>query len=68
MSLEKLMIDGRELPKILQAGMGAGVSNYVLARAVARLGHLGVVSGTGIGTIMTRRLQEGGSKGSPKKR
>lgn len=51
----------RELPTIIQAGMGVGVSNYVLARAVAGLGHLGVVSGTAIGTVMARRLQQGGA-------
>lgn len=39
--------------------MGAGVSDWRLARAVAMTGQLGVVSGTGIDTILTRRLQLG---------
>ena len=33
------------LPKIIQGGMGVGVSNWRLAQAVSRLGQLGVVSG-----------------------
>ncbi len=47
------------LPLIIQGGMGTGVSNWVLARAVARTGHLGVVSGTALDTIFVRRLQDG---------
>ncbi len=39
--------------------MGAGVSNWRLARAVARTGQLGVVSGTALGPILVRRLQTG---------
>jgi len=46
-------------PKIIQGGMGAGVSDWRLAQAVSRLGQLGVVSGTGLDQIMARRLQEG---------
>lgn len=48
-----------ELPTIIQGGMGVGVSNWRLARAVARCGQLGVVSGTAIDLILTRRLQDG---------
>lgn len=47
------------LPVIIQGGMGAGVSGWTLARAVARTGQLGVVSGTGLSTILVRRLQDG---------
>ncbi len=47
------------LPVIIQGGMGVGVSSWQLARAVARRGHLGVVSGTGCETTMVRRLQDG---------
>lgn len=50
-------------PVIIQGGMGAGVSNWVLARAVALRGQLGVVSGTVIDTIMVRRLQDGDAGG-----
>lgn len=46
-------------PKIIQGGMGIGVSNWVLARAVSRLGQLGVVSGTAIDVVFARRLQDG---------
>lgn len=44
---------------IIQGGMGAGVSNWRLARAVSQLGHLGVVSGTALDQILVRRLQDG---------
>ena len=46
-------------PVIIQGGMGAGVSNWRLARSVAQLGHLGVVSGTAVDLIVARRLQDG---------
>ncbi|MGE5926852.1 MAG: nitronate monooxygenase, partial [Gemmatimonadota bacterium] len=39
--------------------MGIGVSNWRLARAVSRRGHLGVVSGTAIDSLLIRRLQDG---------
>ena len=39
--------------------MGVGVSNWRLANAVARLGQLGVVSGTALDTLLVRRLQDG---------
>ena len=39
--------------------MGAAVSNWVLAKATALRGQLGVVSGTGLDTILVRRLQDG---------
>ncbi|MFH1649535.1 MAG: nitronate monooxygenase [Candidatus Woesearchaeota archaeon] len=44
---------------IIQGGMGAGVSNWRLARAVSMTGQLGVVSGTGSPDILLRRLQRG---------
>jgi NAD(P)H-dependent flavin oxidoreductase YrpB (nitropropane dioxygenase family) len=47
------------LPRLIQGGMGAGVSGWALAREVARLGQLGVVSGTALDTILVRRLGEG---------
>jgi NAD(P)H-dependent flavin oxidoreductase YrpB (nitropropane dioxygenase family) len=46
-------------PRIIQGGMGAGVSNWRLARAVALTGQLGVVSGTALACILARRLQMG---------
>lgn len=39
--------------------MGAGVSDWRLARAVSQTGHLGVVSGTALAVIFARRLQIG---------
>jgi NAD(P)H-dependent flavin oxidoreductase YrpB (nitropropane dioxygenase family) len=46
-------------PVILQGGMGAGVSGWRLARAVAAAGQLGTVSGTGLDVQLARRLQRG---------
>lgn len=43
--------------------MGAGVSHWRLAQAVSRLGQLGVVSGTALGQILSRRLQDGDIEG-----
>ncbi len=48
----------RLLPRVIQGGMGIGVSNWVLARAVSLKGQLGVVSGTGIAIVAARRLLE----------
>lgn len=47
------------LPRIIQGGMGIGVSNWRLANAVSRIGQLGVISGTVIDTVLVRRLQDG---------
>lgn len=46
-------------PLIIQGGMGVGVSNWVLAKAVAMRGQLGVVSGTCVDSLLVRRLQDG---------
>jgi NAD(P)H-dependent flavin oxidoreductase YrpB (nitropropane dioxygenase family) len=46
-------------PAVIQGGMGIGVSNWTLARAVSRVGQLGVVSGTAVDTVLVRRLQDG---------
>ncbi|PIR93187.1 2-nitropropane dioxygenase [Candidatus Falkowbacteria bacterium CG10_big_fil_rev_8_21_14_0_10_43_10] len=55
------------LPRIIQGGMGAGVSSWRLARAVSMLGHLGVVSGVALDTILIRRLQLGDLDGHIKR-
>jgi nitronate monooxygenase len=47
------------LARIIQGGMGAGVSNWRLARAVSIEGQLGVVSGIASEVIMARRLRRG---------
>ncbi|MDH3293835.1 MAG: nitronate monooxygenase [Acidimicrobiia bacterium] len=52
-----------ERPVLIQGGMGVAVSGWRLAKAVAQLGHLGVVSGTALDTVMVRRLQLGDSGG-----
>ena len=46
-------------PVLIQGGMGAGVSDWRLARAVSLTGQLGVVSSTALDTIVARRLQDG---------
>jgi NAD(P)H-dependent flavin oxidoreductase YrpB (nitropropane dioxygenase family) len=43
--------------------MGVAVSGWQLARAVARTGQLGVVSGTALDTVLARRLQLGDPDG-----
>ena len=43
--------------------MGVAVSGWELARAVSRLGHLGVVSGTALAVVLARRLQLGDADG-----
>lgn len=52
-------VAGNHLPRIIQGGMGAGVSGWELAGAVAKTGELGVVSGTALEFIYARRLQNG---------
>lgn len=53
------MVEVMPVPRIIQGGMGVGVSGWKLARAVSQTGQLGVVSGTLIDTVMVRRLQDG---------
>lgn len=55
---------GRQLPIVIQGGMGVGVSSWQLARSVARAGGLGVVSGTALDLVMARRLQDGDGDGA----
>jgi nitronate monooxygenase len=52
-----------QFPKIIQGGMGVGVSNWSLANAVSRMGQLGVVSGTALDQLFVRRLVEGDKEG-----
>ncbi|MCA9803739.1 MAG: nitronate monooxygenase, partial [Cyanobacteria bacterium HKST-UBA02] len=46
-------------PVLIQGGMGVAVSNWRLAREVSLAGQLGVVSGTLLDVVMSRRLQDG---------
>ena len=48
----------REQPWLIQGGIA--ISGWPLARAVARAGQLGVVSGTAIDNVFVRRLQDDG--------
>ncbi|MFI7542818.1 nitronate monooxygenase [Actinoplanes sp. NPDC049599] len=50
-------------PTVIQGGMGVGVSDWRLARAVARTGQLGVVSGVALDALLARRLQQGDEGG-----
>src|SRR5471030_266283 len=47
------------LPRIIQGGMGVGISGWRLAKAVSSLGQLGLVAGTALDRVMIRRLQRG---------
>lgn len=58
-----LRLDQKCLPKIIQGGMGIAVSSWELARVVSMEKQLGVVSGTGLDTVLVRRLQMGDSCG-----
>lgn len=46
-------------PRIIQGGMGIGVSNWRLARAVSLAGQIGTVSLVALPHLMARRLQLG---------
>ncbi len=59
MSSEDLAGQVRSYPDIIQGGMGVAISGWRLAGAVAAEGAAGVVSGTAIGTVLERRLQDG---------
>ncbi|MDP4220406.1 MAG: nitronate monooxygenase, partial [Bacteroidota bacterium] len=50
-------------PRIIQGGMGVAISGWRLAKAVAQLGFLGVVSGTGLNVVFAQRLQQGDEGG-----
>jgi NAD(P)H-dependent flavin oxidoreductase YrpB (nitropropane dioxygenase family) len=53
------MVVTPSISPIIQGGMGVGISDWRLARAVSSRGQLGVVSGTAVDTVMVRRLQDG---------
>lgn len=46
-------------PKIIQGGMGAGVSAWHMAKAVSLAGELGLVSGVALDVLLIRKLQLG---------
>jgi len=47
------------LPPIIQGGTGVAVSRWQLAKAVAKAGQIGVVSGTALDCVIARNLQQG---------
>lgn len=49
----------RQLPPVIQGGMGVGVSSWRLARRVANSGGLGVISGVASDLLVARWLQDG---------
>ena len=63
LEMPKFELPHFELPRIIQGGMGVGVSNWRLAQAVSRLGQLGVVSGTALDALFVRRLADGDKGG-----
>ena len=46
-------------PKIIQGGMGIGVSGWILARASALAGAIGTISGTAVVHLLVDALQKG---------
>ena len=52
------------LPTLIQGGMGVAISDWKLAKAVSKLGQLGVVSGTGISRVLVSRLMDGDLSGN----
>jgi len=53
----------RSIPRVIQGGMGARISSWELARAVASRGELGITSGVAMDIILVRELQQGDPKG-----
>ncbi|MGH8327833.1 MAG: nitronate monooxygenase, partial [Steroidobacteraceae bacterium] len=53
----------KEEPRVIQGGMGVAVSGWRLASAVAKLGQVGVVSGTALALVLARGLQDGDREG-----
>lgn len=54
-------------PVIIQGGMGIAVSDWKLAKTVAKTGQLGIVSGTAINSVLVRRLQDGDPNGDSRR-
>jgi len=50
-------------PNIIQGGLGVAVSGWELARAVSKLGEIGVISGICLDNVMIRELQNGDPDG-----
>jgi len=59
----KMSEEKKILPKIIQGGMGVGVSSWKLAKTVGMYGQMGVVSGTALALTFARRLMDGDPQG-----
>ncbi|MDO9629051.1 MAG: nitronate monooxygenase [Acholeplasmataceae bacterium] len=46
------------VPRIIQGGMGVGISSWRLAKTVSMEGELGVISGTAVALTLARRIME----------
>lgn len=57
-------LDILKATRLIQGGMGAGVSNRRLARTVSSEGQAGVISGTGLLHVICRQLQLGDLDGA----
>ncbi len=49
----------KKRPVIIQGGMGVAVSSWQLARKVSMTGQMGIISGTAMDAVLSRRLQQG---------
>ncbi|MGB3186250.1 MAG: nitronate monooxygenase [Ornithinimicrobium sp.] len=49
----------KKRPVIIQGGMGVAVSSWQLARKVSKAGQMGIISGTAMDAVLSRRLQQG---------
>lgn len=67
LDFSRLELSKFEWPRIIQGGMGVGVSNWRLAQTVSKLGQLGVVSGVALDTLYARRLVDGDQGGHMKR-
>ena len=56
-------VPSKQLPIVIQGGMGVAVSSWKLANEVSRRGQLGVVSGTALDAVLARKLQDGDAGG-----
>jgi NAD(P)H-dependent flavin oxidoreductase YrpB (nitropropane dioxygenase family) len=57
--LEEAVVAPNALPVVIQGGMGVAVSSWELARQVSMSGQMGVISGTAMDAVLSRRLQDG---------
>jgi nitronate monooxygenase len=65
--LSPLIIKGKQSLPVIQGGMGVRISTWQLARAVALVGGIGILSGTAIHIIIARLLQLGDPGGNIKR-